>query len=302
MIRLALKGLLARPSRTILTALAIVLGVAMIAAAFTLTDTMGRAADELSAVGLRRHRRRGRRARRRSSATTTTCSSSRRSRPPSLDQVRARAGRRRRRRRHHRPRRRSSAPTASSSARARGSASASTRPRRPRSGLTPFRLTQGRWATGPGRGRHRRRHRREAAPAASATRIRIAGAGPAQPFRVTGLATFGSVKTIGTATTAIFDLHDGAEAVRQGRPRGRHPRRRQPGVTPGAGAPEPGRGAARRCTSTPRPHQDRFTLDGLKGFVEIIKIVLLAFGGDRARRRGVHDLQLAVDHRRPALA
>ena len=48
MLRIALKGLLARPMRTTLTALAIVVGVATITAAFTLTDTMGRAADDLS--------------------------------------------------------------------------------------------------------------------------------------------------------------------------------------------------------------------------------------------------------------
>ena len=46
--RITLKGLVGRPLRTTLTALAIVLGVATIAAAFTLTDTMGRAADDLS--------------------------------------------------------------------------------------------------------------------------------------------------------------------------------------------------------------------------------------------------------------
>ena len=48
MLRIALNGLLARPIRTALTAMAIVLGVATIAAAFTLTDTMSRAADDLS--------------------------------------------------------------------------------------------------------------------------------------------------------------------------------------------------------------------------------------------------------------
>ena len=48
MLRIAINGLLARPIRTALTAMAIVLGVATIAAAFTLTDTMGRAADDLS--------------------------------------------------------------------------------------------------------------------------------------------------------------------------------------------------------------------------------------------------------------
>ena len=43
--RVALRGLAARPVRTILTTLAIVLGVAMVSGAFTLTDTMRGGAD-----------------------------------------------------------------------------------------------------------------------------------------------------------------------------------------------------------------------------------------------------------------
>ena len=50
MIRVALRGLAARRLRTALTALAIVLGVAMVSAAFTLTDTMRGAADSLSSA------------------------------------------------------------------------------------------------------------------------------------------------------------------------------------------------------------------------------------------------------------
>ena len=46
--QVAIKGLIARPVRTILTTLAIVLGVAMISGAFTLTDTMRGGADGLT--------------------------------------------------------------------------------------------------------------------------------------------------------------------------------------------------------------------------------------------------------------
>ena len=48
MIRVALKGLAARPVRTALTTLAIVVGVAFVCAAYTLTDTMSGAADTLT--------------------------------------------------------------------------------------------------------------------------------------------------------------------------------------------------------------------------------------------------------------
>ena len=50
MTRVALKGLASRPVRTLLTTLAIVLGVGMVTAAFTLTDTMRGAADSLSSA------------------------------------------------------------------------------------------------------------------------------------------------------------------------------------------------------------------------------------------------------------
>src|SRR5919112_2422470 len=48
MTKIALKSLAARRLRTALTALAIVLGVAMVSGAFTITDTMRGAADSLS--------------------------------------------------------------------------------------------------------------------------------------------------------------------------------------------------------------------------------------------------------------
>ena len=55
--RVALKGLAWRKIRGVLTALAIVLGVAMVSGAFIVTDTMKKAADNLEAELLRRHRR-----------------------------------------------------------------------------------------------------------------------------------------------------------------------------------------------------------------------------------------------------
>ena len=50
MIRVVLKGLAGRPVRTALTTLAIVVGVAFVCAAYTLTDTMRNAANDLSAA------------------------------------------------------------------------------------------------------------------------------------------------------------------------------------------------------------------------------------------------------------
>ncbi len=50
MTRLTLRSLAARPLRTALTTLAIVLGVALVAGSLTLTDTQRKAADSLSAA------------------------------------------------------------------------------------------------------------------------------------------------------------------------------------------------------------------------------------------------------------
>src|SRR5690242_4225277 len=47
MLRVALKGLLGRKFRTAMTALAIVLGVAMISGTYVLTDTISRAFDQI---------------------------------------------------------------------------------------------------------------------------------------------------------------------------------------------------------------------------------------------------------------
>ncbi len=52
--RVALRGITTRRLRTALTALAIVLGVAMVSGAYTLTDTMRGAADSLSDAVVRR--------------------------------------------------------------------------------------------------------------------------------------------------------------------------------------------------------------------------------------------------------
>src|SRR3712207_8705450 len=50
MTRLSLRSLAARPLRTALTTLAIVLGVALISGSLTLTDTQRKAADALSSA------------------------------------------------------------------------------------------------------------------------------------------------------------------------------------------------------------------------------------------------------------
>ena len=56
MIGVALKGLLGRKLRAVLTAFAIVLGVAMISGSFVLTDTLGKTIDGVFERALTRTR------------------------------------------------------------------------------------------------------------------------------------------------------------------------------------------------------------------------------------------------------
>jgi putative ABC transport system permease protein len=53
MIRVSLKGLAAQPVRAVLTALAIVLGVAMVSGSFVVTDTITKAFDTIFASSYR---------------------------------------------------------------------------------------------------------------------------------------------------------------------------------------------------------------------------------------------------------
>ena len=58
MIGVALRGLLGRKLRAVLTAFAIVLGVAMISGSFVLTDTLGKTIDGVYEESYKRSRRR----------------------------------------------------------------------------------------------------------------------------------------------------------------------------------------------------------------------------------------------------
>ena len=114
-------------------------------------------------------------------------------------------------------------------------------------------------------GYSRRRHDHRSRPA-----------GPTRKLEVTGIATFGDVDSIGTATFALFDLHAAqqlfdkpgsyTEILVGG-----------PGLGPRAALAVAAGDSRRR--SRPRPTNDRFTLDGLKTFVKFLKILLLVFGG-----------------------
>ncbi len=272
----AVKGLVARPVRTILTTLAIVLGVAMVSGAFTLTDTMRGGADGLTHAAYDGT----------DAVVTTrtafsidsqdwatrkpTIAASALERVRSVPEVGAAVG------------------DISDEAKiigkggkpsgdgpyfgvgfdAREKAAAET---------TPFRLDEGRWATAPGE---------VVIDASTADRekygvgstVKITAAGKARDFEVVGVARFGTVKSLGTATAAVFDLraaqdifgkqgrYDAILAVGRDGASGAEVRK--------AVAAAVGPAAQVQTAAT----QDRFGLEGLKMFIGIIKIVLIVFG------------------------
>jgi putative ABC transport system permease protein len=276
MLGIALKGLLARPIRTALTAFAIVLGVATITAAFTLTDTMGRAANDLSSSAYD-----GTAAVVTAPSPFATTNDQETLQQPTidarvLDQVRTVPG----------------VATASGDitdqytkivgrdGKVAGDGpwfGEGIDPATARAGkVTPFRLKTGDWAAGPGQvvidaGTADKQHLRVG------DSVRIATAGPARPFRITGVATFGSVKSIGTATFALFDLRSAQTLFKK-------TRRLDAILVTARGGVSPAQVRRNLAAALPQAKvlaakkQDRYTLDGLKQFISIIKGVLLGFG------------------------
>ncbi|MGH2968774.1 MAG: ABC transporter permease, partial [Solirubrobacteraceae bacterium] len=274
--RVALKGLAARPVRTVLTTLAIVLGVAMVSGAFTLTDTMRNGADSLSSAAYD-----GTDAVVSAKTAFAVDSDDWAVRRPTVDegllarvrdvpQVGVAVG----------------DVTDEAKIIARDGKPVGDGPyfgvgfdsRTPGAGATtPFKLDSGRWATGPGE---------VVIDAATADKeryglgstVKLTTRGAAQEFTVVGISRFGAVKSLGVATTAVFELRTAQELF------GKHGRydsilvAGRDGVAAAdvRAAVAGGVGAAAQVQTATA--QDRFTLDGLKQFISIIQVVLVVFG------------------------
>jgi putative ABC transport system permease protein len=267
MTRVGLRGITTRRLRTVLTALAIVLGVAMVSGSYTLTDTMRGAADSLSSSAYDGT------AAVVSAKTAFKVDAENPVRPAisegTLDQVRAVPGVKH--------------AVGSISDEARivgkdgdvvGSGPYFGVGLDPHAGkLSPFKLKEGHFATGPGQ---------VVIDAGTADRegysvgdtIPIQARGPERKLEVSGIATFGDVDSIGTATFALFDL-DAAQSLFD--KRGQY-------TEILVGGPD----SVRKQLSESLPQSlqvqtaaahDRFTLDALKTFVSFLKVALLVFGG-----------------------
>jgi putative ABC transport system permease protein len=269
MTKVALKSISTHRLRTALTALAIVLGVAMVSGAYTLTDTMRGAADSLSTSAYK--------------GTDAVVSAktafdlsdedglgSKPTVPAStLDQVRGVQGVER--------------AVGSITDEARildekgdviGTGPYFGAGIDPHSGgLTPFRIKKGHFASGPGQvvidagtadkeGYH------------VGDRIRLQARGPQRTFEVAGVASFGDVDSLGSATFALFDVDAAQDLFAK---QGRYDEilvAGDDGVRSRLAAELPGSVQVQTAEK-----QDRFTLDGLKEFVSFIQVFLLVFGG-----------------------
>jgi putative ABC transport system permease protein len=267
MIKVTLKGLAARPVRTLLSALAIVVGVAFVCAALTFTNSMRGAADSLSSAAY---------------DGTDAVVTAKTAFEPGMDSF-------------------AQMPTLPASTLDRlqsapgvdvavgditdtaqiiggdgkplgdgpyfGSGFDARTPGAEE--LTPFRLDEARWATGPGEVVIDQASA-EKEDVALGGSVEIATRGEARRFDVVGIATFADVKSIGTATFAIFDL-DQAKTLfaKDG-----YDRILVAGDRSGRAAAA---GDGTQVVSAAA--DDRFDLDGLSSFVDILRTILLAFAG-----------------------
>jgi putative ABC transport system permease protein len=279
MIRTAVKGMLARKLRTVLTGLAIVLGVAMVSASYVLTDTWQGAADKLSTAAYDNV-----------DAVVTTRAAFEvgadqvgGKRPPlpaavladvrSLPQVGVAVG------------------DVSDQVRLVGndgkaiggdggspSFAEGIDARTPgAAALSPFKLRAGRFP---------RAEREVAIDAATAKdehlavgrKIGVSTHGASQRFTIVGIATFGSVESLGGATAAVFDLHQ-AQALtgKRGKLDSILVSARD-GVTPAELRDAIAPVLPRALQVESAKSQDRFGLEGLEQGLDIAQKFLVSFG------------------------
>jgi putative ABC transport system permease protein len=204
MTSVALRGLLGRKLRTILTAIAIVLGVAMVSGTFVLTDTIDRAFDRIFSSSYEQTDAvvTGRKLLEWSSSGKATVSPALLQRVDALPEVDAAAG------------------TIldlsgdTNNAKILDSEGKAIDNGNPTFGLgvdprderfNPFRLVEGSFASGPGQVAIDE-NTAESEHYAVGDRVRVAGDGPARAYMLAGIVKFGDVSSLGGATIALFDV------------------------------------------------------------------------------------------------
>ncbi|MDQ5808149.1 MAG: ABC transporter permease, partial [Actinomycetota bacterium] len=278
MLRLTLKGLAARPLRTALTTLAIVLGVALVSGALTLTDTQRKGADALSSASY--------------DGTDAVVSAKTAFAVDSADDWTIQK------------------PTIAASTLEKvravpevGVAVGDVTDQNAKiigkdgdpigqgpyfgvgfdaneegaEQVSPFRLQDGRWATGPAEVVIDAKTAEDEGYGIGDT-VRVAVHDGTRPFEVVGVSRFGEVKSIGIATTAVFDLEAARDLFAKGDAYDSILVAGRDGTSAEAVREAIARAVPDAQVQTAAAH-DRFTFDGLEMFISIIRTILLAFGG-----------------------
>ena len=144
--------------------------------------------------------------------------------------------------------------------------------------LTPFKLTQGRFATAANevvidKGTADKEHY------GVGDKIKVAAIGPVKTYTVVGVTKWGSVDNFGTATAAIFTLQEAQKMFRKGDSFNSILVGARDGVSAAQLQATLKTQLGSEATVQSAKKQDRFTLDGLTGFVKILRGILLGFGG-----------------------
>jgi putative ABC transport system permease protein len=277
MTSIAIKGLAGRKLRTALSALAIVLGVAMVAGAYIVGDTMKKGADSLSSSAYD-----GTAAVVTAKTTFDTDTDDNRQGPSipatAVGQVRQVPG----------------VAVATGDITELNARLVDRKGKTINSGngpafgvgvdthtpgfqqVSPFQVQSGAYPTGPGQiaidaGTAKDKHYKVGQT------IGLATATGGQQMRITGIVRFGGVKSIGGATMALVDLQTAQQAF------GKQGRIDSVLVAAKPGVP-PAQLRSTLAKSLPQykvetaAKQDRFTLDGLKSFVNFLQKFVLAFG------------------------
>jgi putative ABC transport system permease protein len=143
--------------------------------------------------------------------------------------------------------------------------------------LTPFKLTQGHFATTSSevvvdKGTADKQHYK------LGDQIKVSAIGPVKSYTIVGITKWGSVDNFGTATAAIFTLPEAQAMFHKGNAYNSILVGARSGVSPEQLRASLKTQLGADVTVQSAKKQDRFTLDGLTSFVKIIRGILVAFG------------------------
>src|SRR3954453_9325732 len=143
--------------------------------------------------------------------------------------------------------------------------------------LTPFKLTQGRFATSNkevviDKGTADKEHWK------LGDSVRVSAIGPLRHYKIVGITKWGFVDNFGTATAAVFTLPEAQAMFRKGDAYNSVLVGASDGVSPQKLQATLKNQLGPGVTVESAKKQDRFTLNGLNSFVKILRGILLAFG------------------------